>query len=140
MADLRSASSWSFSAMATSGSEALAQLLDGALLGGEGLLLALDARLLVVLALADLREDAGLLALLLETLHGVLEGFAILDSHSGHSIPRSSGLLGAAKGKRQGAGRGAPGSRWVDRRARLTDKGPPCQGFFPPAAPGVAAA
>src|SRR6266702_2721499 len=86
MADLRSASSWSFSAMATSGSEALAQLLDGALLGGEGLLLALHAGLLVVLALANLREDARLLALLLEALHGVLEGLAVLHSHSGHSL------------------------------------------------------
>src|SRR5512140_3745958 len=83
-----SASSCSFSAMGASvaaGSEALAHLLERALLGGEGLLLALHAGLLVVLALADLREDARLLALLLEALHGVLEGLAILDTHSGHS-------------------------------------------------------
>src|SRR3990170_2663781 len=75
---------------ASGSSETLAHLLEGALLGGEGLLLALHARLLVVLALADLREDARLFALLLEALHRVLEGLAILDSHTRHAwYPRT---------------------------------------------------
>src|SRR6266849_1399226 len=48
-------------------------LLQGALLGRQRLLLALDRRFLIVLALPDLAQDACLLALLLEALHGVLE-------------------------------------------------------------------
>src|SRR5438477_1266137 len=60
-------------------------LLQGALLRRQRLLLALDRRLLVVLALPDLAQDAGLLALLLEALHGVLERLAFLDAHARHS-------------------------------------------------------
>src|SRR6266508_758019 len=68
------------------GLEGLAHLLHRALLRGDRLLLLLHRRLLVVLALADLREDPRLLALLLEALHRVLEGLAVLHTHSGHSI------------------------------------------------------
>src|SRR5712692_8814507 len=60
-------------------------LLQGALLGRQRLLLALDRRLLIVLALPDLAQDACLLALLLEALHGVLERLAFLDAHVRHS-------------------------------------------------------
>src|SRR5207248_3349884 len=51
----------------------------------QRLLLALDRRLLIVLALPDLAQDACLLALLLEALHGVLERLAFLDAHARHS-------------------------------------------------------
>src|SRR5207253_10584076 len=60
-------------------------LLEGALLRRQRLLLALDRRLLVVLALPDLAQDASLLALLLEALHGVFERLAFLDAHARHS-------------------------------------------------------
>src|SRR6266851_1963403 len=60
-------------------------LLQGALLGRQRLLLALDRRFLIVLALPDLAQDACLLALLLEALHGVLERLAFLDPHARHS-------------------------------------------------------
>src|SRR6266851_3026575 len=56
-----------------------------ALLGRQRLLLALDRRFLIVLALPDLAQDACLLALLLEALHGVLERLAFLDPHARHS-------------------------------------------------------
>src|SRR5258707_280366 len=56
-----------------------------ALLGRQRLLLTLDRRLLIVLALPDLAQDACLLALLLEALHGVLERLAFLDAHARHS-------------------------------------------------------
>src|SRR5882757_9183427 len=64
---------------------ALPRLLEGALLCGQRLLLALDRRFLVVLALPDLAQDASLLALFLEALHGVLERLAFLDTHARHS-------------------------------------------------------
>src|SRR5882672_3108443 len=64
---------------------ALPRLLEGALLRRQRLLLALDRRLLVVLALPDLTQDSSLLALLLEALHGVLERLAFLHSHARHS-------------------------------------------------------
>src|SRR5207253_9069980 len=60
-------------------------LLEGALLRRQRLLLALDGRFLVVLALPDLAQDASLLALLLEALHGVFERLAFLDAHARHS-------------------------------------------------------
>src|SRR5262245_38325221 len=63
---------------------ALAKLLEGALLRRQRLLLALDRRLLVVLALPDLAQDARLLALLLEALHRVLERLAFLDANARH--------------------------------------------------------
>src|SRR5262249_26086651 len=63
----------------------LTQLLHRALLGGEGLLLPLHRRLLVVLALADLREDSRLLSRLLEALERTLDGFAFLDANAGHA-------------------------------------------------------
>src|SRR5439155_4803006 len=63
----------------------LPRLLEGALLRRQRLLLALDRRLLVVLALPDLAQDACLLALLLEALHGVFERLAFLDAHARHS-------------------------------------------------------
>src|SRR5512144_1545613 len=93
------------------GLEALPHLLHRALLRGEGLLLALDGRLLVVLALADLREDPRLLALLLEALHRILEGLAILHAHAGHSC-LSSGFLSGAAGPKTQTSRAqvAPGS------------------------------
>src|SRR4051812_9173436 len=61
-------------------------LLQRALLRRERLLLALDRRLLVVLALADLAQDPRLLALLLEALHGVLERLAFLHTHTRHRL------------------------------------------------------
>src|SRR5882762_1257718 len=64
---------------------ALPRLLEGALLRRQRLLLALDRRLLVVLALPDLAQDASLFTLLLEALHGVLERLAFLDAHARHS-------------------------------------------------------
>src|SRR5882724_8504126 len=64
---------------------ALPRLLEGALLRRQRLLLALDRRLLVVLALPDLAQDTSLLALFLEALHGVLERLAFLDAHARHS-------------------------------------------------------
>src|SRR5467141_2379942 len=64
---------------------ALPRLLEGALLCRQRLLLALDRRLLVVLALPDLAQDTSLLALFLEALHGVLERLAFLDAHARHS-------------------------------------------------------
>src|SRR5262249_4201949 len=63
----------------------LPRLLQGALLRRQRLLLSLDRRLLVVLALPDLAQDACLLALFLEALHGVLERLAFLDAHARHS-------------------------------------------------------
>src|SRR5207302_9406670 len=63
----------------------LPRLLEGALLRRQRLLLALDRRLLIVLALPDLAQDSSLLALLLEALHGVLERLAFLHSHARHS-------------------------------------------------------
>src|SRR5512138_65106 len=90
---------------------ALPHLLHRALLRGEGLLLALDGRLLVVLALADLGEDPRLLALLLEALHRILEGLAILHAHAGHSFLSSGFLSGAAGPKTQTSRtQAAPGS------------------------------
>src|SRR5438874_8662778 len=67
-------------------SYALARLLESALLRRERLLLALHRRLLVVLALADLAQDPRLLALLLETLHGVFERLAFLHAHARHCV------------------------------------------------------
>src|SRR5919108_131376 len=60
-------------------------LLEGALLRRQRLLLALDGRLLIVLALPDFAQDASLLALLLEALHRVFERLAFLDAHARHS-------------------------------------------------------
>src|ERR1051325_11054732 len=88
---------------------ALPRLLEGALLRRQRLLLALDRRLLVVLALPDLAQDACLLALLLEALHGVLERLAFFDSHARHSLesppfaradlgPRKRRSIGVQKG------------------------------------------
>src|SRR5438270_10350494 len=73
----------------------LPRLLEGALLGRQRLLLALHRRLLVVLALPDLAQDACLFALLLEALHGVFERLAFLHSHARHSL--KSPPLGTAK-------------------------------------------
>src|SRR6267143_229334 len=94
---------------------ALPRLLEGALLRRQRLLLALDRRLLVVLALPDLAQDTSLLALFLEALHGVLERLAFLDSHARHSpnhhLPAREGprSCGGAPRKRGSicAGRGA---------------------------------
>src|SRR5712672_2648129 len=85
---------------------ALPRLLEGALLCRQRLLLALDRRLLVVLALPDLAQDTSLLALFLEALHGVLERLAFLDAHARHSpnhhLPAREGLAsrGGAPRKR----------------------------------------
>src|SRR5438270_11660565 len=64
---------------------AFSRLLQGALLRRQRLLLALDGRLLVVLALPDLAQDASFLALLLEALHRVLERLPFVDPHARHS-------------------------------------------------------
>src|SRR5262249_52320888 len=59
------------------------------------LLLPPHAGLLVVLALAQLREDAGLLALLLEAADGALDGLVLLDPNPCHVVtsppPKASG-------------------------------------------------
>src|SRR3990172_6421837 len=114
--------------------ETLAHLLEGALLGSESLLLALHAGLLVVLALADLRQDTRLLALLLEALHRVLERFAVLDSHTRHSV--SSYLAGRGlslpKGSQKPTSRAAtrPACPVVERP--LVEKKHFCvKGFWP---------
>src|SRR5215813_8774665 len=57
---------------------------------GEGLPLAPNAGLLVVLSLLELRQEPGLLALLLEALQCALEGLIGLDDHLGHSAPPSA--------------------------------------------------
>src|SRR6267142_1982365 len=77
------------------------RLLQGALLRRQRLLLALDRRLLVVLALPDLAQDACLFALLLEALHGVFERLAFLVSHARHSL--ESPPFGTAKVPRENA-------------------------------------
>ena len=69
----------------------------------KSLLLPLHAGLLVVLALAHLGEDPGLLASLLETLHGVLEGLTLLDSYSRHAFLARYDRMGSLE--RRGAGR-----------------------------------
>src|SRR2546422_882107 len=61
----------------------------GFLAGGEGLPLAPDAGLLVVLSLLELRQEPGLLALLLEPLERALEGLVGLYDDLGHSAPPS---------------------------------------------------
>src|SRR5882762_9141415 len=110
---------------------ALPRLLEGALLCRQRLLLALDRRLLVVLALPDLAQDTSLLALFLEALHGVLERLAFLDAHARHSpnhhLPAREGPAsrGGAPRKRGSisAGRGlsnlhAPGRRPIYSKGR----------------------
>src|SRR5882724_4256525 len=86
---------------------ALSRLLEGALLCRQRLLLALDRRLLVVLALPDLAQDASLFALLLEALHGVLERLAFLDAHARHSpnhhLPAREGASGRNSASRKRA-------------------------------------
>src|SRR5262245_16952218 len=66
-----------------------------ALACGHGLFLFPHAGLLVVLALAQLGEDAGLLALLLEVPDGALDGLVLLDADPGHDsgspLPHSQG-------------------------------------------------
>src|SRR2546421_568229 len=83
----------------------LSRLLQGALLRRQRLLLALDRRLLVVLALPDLAQDASLFALLLEALHGVLERLAFLDAHARHSpnhhFPAREGASGRNSASRK---------------------------------------
>ena len=56
----------------------------GLLASGQGFALATNARLFVVLALLELREEPGLLALLLEALERVLEALVGLDDYLGH--------------------------------------------------------
>ena len=55
--------------------------LAAAFAGGGALLLAADARLLVVLVLSRLREDAGLLGRLLEATQRALDRLARCDSN-----------------------------------------------------------
>src|SRR5438477_11290800 len=57
---------------------------------GEGLPLAPNAGLLVMLALLELRQEPGLLALFLEPLQRAFEGFIGLDDDLGHSAPPSA--------------------------------------------------
>ena len=65
-----------------------------ALTGGLSLLLALDAGLLVMLALTDFLDDACAGALTLEALQGALQGFVLTNTNLGHCNPsfRSSRL------------------------------------------------
>src|SRR5262245_65304966 len=67
-------------------------LLQRALAGGGGLLLPPHARLVVVLAELQLAQDPRLLALLLEALHGDLEGLVVAKLDHGHA---RGGLLDA---------------------------------------------
>src|SRR5512133_84608 len=62
----------------------LSEPLEGLLTGGEHLALALGAGLLVVLALLQLAENAGLLALPLEAAKGELESFVFFDLDQRH--------------------------------------------------------
>src|SRR5262249_2816439 len=65
--------------------ERLALLLHRALLRRQRLLLPLHGGLLVVLPLADLRQDAGLLGRLLEALESALDRLTFLHSDSRHA-------------------------------------------------------
>src|SRR5690242_12333996 len=65
--------------------ERLALRLHRALLRGQRLLLPLHAGFLVVLPLADLRQDAGLLGRLLEALERALDRLAFLHSDTRHA-------------------------------------------------------
>ena len=56
-----------------------------ALFRRDGLLLPLDARFFEVLALLDLSQDAGLLALPLESLQGVFEALVLTHLDQRHS-------------------------------------------------------
>src|SRR5262249_23952351 len=57
---------------------------------GEGLPLAPNAGLLVMLALLELRQEPGLLTLLFEALQRALEGLVGLNDDLGHSAPPSA--------------------------------------------------
>src|SRR5438046_2786902 len=57
---------------------------------GESLPLAPNAGLLVMLALLELRQEPGLLALFLEPLQRAFKGFIGLDDDLGHSAPPSA--------------------------------------------------
>src|SRR4029450_6839543 len=61
------------------------QLLERPLACRRSLLLAAHARLVEELAAAKLGQDAGLLHLLLEALHGELDRLVLLDLHQGHA-------------------------------------------------------
>ena len=65
-----------------------------ALAGSFSLLLALYARLLVMLALTNFLNDAGAGALALKPLQSALQGFILTDAYLGHCYPsfRSSRL------------------------------------------------
>ena len=63
------------------------------------LLLLSNARLVVILSTPELRENASLLAGLLEATHGLLEGFVLLNFDDGHvffSLPAARGWLDLA--------------------------------------------
>src|SRR5262249_22649008 len=86
IASFRSASIRSLRlAMEAPSLERLALLLHRALLGRQRLLLPLHGGLLVVLPLADLRQDAGLLGRLLEALESALDRLAFLHSDTRHA-------------------------------------------------------
>src|SRR5690606_10907852 len=70
-----------------SGIDATAAVLP---LGGVHLALLLLARLLVVAMLAEIRKDAGLLALLLEALERALEALVIVEDDLGHLLTHPS--------------------------------------------------
>src|SRR6516164_9337270 len=82
------------------------QLLQRPLARCQGLLLAANARLLVVLALAELVHQAGLLALLLEALQRALEGLVLLQLHTRQtvSLEFTSNLGSPAPGARRSQG------------------------------------
>src|SRR6185369_17105517 len=63
-----------------------ALFLEGALAGSDGLFLALDTRLFVVLAFADLGKDSSLFALLLELLQSEFKWFVFLNFYSRHPL------------------------------------------------------
>src|SRR5215510_2925646 len=87
------------------------QLLHRALFRRQGLLLPLHRRLLIVLPLADLREDPRFLGRLFEPLERAFDGLAFLHANSGHrfdlpslrtTLRESSGYR-PARAKIQGA-------------------------------------
>ena len=63
-------------------------------LGSQSFLLSADAGLLKVFTLAQLRQDACFLALLLEAPDGTLNRFALLDTNPGHAslTPSHAGM------------------------------------------------
>src|SRR5690606_1049174 len=80
---------------------------------GDRLLLLLHGRLLVVLALADLGEDASLLGGLLEALQSALDGLAFFHADARHNVT-SLLILSSRRGES-----GRPGRPFLHRERRV---------------------